>query len=580
MPTRTLRIAAAYAYPLWERNKLRYCLGISALVGIAVAIHLVQLVWVREGLALLYGITLFGLISTAVGLLVWYMPNMPTGKVATFPKSALSLPVTDAESIFVPFLFGFVGFAIFWLALVATTLAPLGVPLWSPLTMAPARVDWVVFPLSCVAGYVAGSCLPQWVSGMKPGCGCGAVTLTMVPIFAPIAAAFGISQYILDPLCLTICIGSLYICAFAGPRARHGRAIVGRPGGTTKVRPKRPEPPLPPLKSPLGSQIWLLQGPGKIGVWFEPAATIVIGSVFLLFSRIGSVIEHSAHRWSPLGLPFQAWDLSVRPGSTIFIAGLPVLVLLFMALPDSTGMMVSGDSKLLLKPGLDRLTAIRPISTASAFGAKSFVLAKSALISSGFFLVAGMFLLGIEGTDGKTTGSIGSLIANRLGDHATSAVLMVALFSPVALWSLSLGSPLRYYLKPIALQVTGFIAIMTPSLLSVLTGFMSDPTGPDAPIDTTRFLEVSAYFVLAIKGLFAVRAFGEIRKRKLVSTRSLLTGAAIWLACAAAFSGALAWAFSPVLSARSVTAVVVLLFPINRILWNILGLDRSRHSQI
>jgi hypothetical protein len=86
--------------------------------------------------------------------------------------------------------------------------------------------------------------------------------------------------------------------------------------------------------------------------------------------------------------------------------------------------------------------------------------------------------------------------------------------------------------------------------------------------------------LLLLKISLATRAFVVVKRTGLISAKTLQSGSLIWLAAAIVCVAAFLYALAPIgASPWLVTSIVVLMLPANRILWQVIGLDRSRHRQ-
>lgn len=157
--------------------------------------------------------------------------------------------------------------------------------------------------------------------------------------------------------------------------------------------------------------------------------------------------------------------------------------------------------------------------------------------------------------------------------------LLVAAATPIIVWSLLSGNPLRYYVKPVFLRIVGFGALMMPSAM----GFASLSVRTSHETINAfglPLLQIALGSLLVLKGALALCGWFKVRKGNLIPTSTLRTGALIWLGVAVSAVAAFSYALAPVASPWVVAATVVLILPVSRILWQVIGLDRTRHNQI
>jgi len=578
MASRAIQVVGMFAYPLWEKNRRRYCAGFIGLVAIFVAVHFVSRFF-GGLLAMAYGGILAGFVMTVVGPLVWGGPQT-IQQTSTFTNGVLGLPVTDSELVWFPIGFAFLGFAAPWLAFVAAALRPLHIPLALPFLHAPIYPFGL--PLLCVGAMVSSSVWSRWTISTGKLSGCLVALVSMLSYFVPFELLFGVPEVFLDALCFVICVASVYGSFKACPRARHGMSgsespvLVAKSGRVERKESSKSKPAFPSVWS---TQVWFDEGPARISIWFLPLTILLFVGMFRLIPSVNGLMDHGHHLAGGFESSPSLWGIHLARESQLYVMFLQFLPIGLIAAAESPAFgMFKADPSLLKTPGLDRFTAIRPIASVQVTGARLYVVAKTACLCAPGILCLGWYFLMQPAKEGDRIGTLMSLISNHLGPYPGVSWIIGVLFLPLVIWSLLSGNPLRYFLRSRVLQILGFSLILAPSfvnigLLLLLRSEFSLDTFSDA-------LPTVLGAMLALKGFVAVRGWATVRRENLIPAKTLQVGAFIWVATLMIVGGAFSYALGAVFPLWAILAVVAIVLPVNRILWQVVGLERSRHGQL
>jgi|GEM_PF-6051722 len=576
MTARAQRVFLMFAWPLWARNKPLYITSFSLLAFLTVGAYAIEDESIRHGFVFLYALTLLGLVNTVAGPFVWGFPNAPQTLKPSFPKGACTMPASDAELVLFPLLLAFSSFLVLWTLFVCCVVQPLHISV-GPVLHWPHKeqveIGLLAYPLCFAAAWVSLAVLSQWVAPL-------AGILPPVGIFGLSSVFMGfVSDVAVIRASLVVCLLCVACSFVACNRVRHGY----HPSGvteffrkTTVAVQRRRINSHAPFRNSWFAQVWFECGPYYCRLTMLSlcaAPFYVISGVYRITPLTPTDVIDRVSR--TLASPSGFWHikmLDLMP-TLMFLPFIPVFLVSVSGLPFYEAH--KGDRTLVRNDSLDRLSAIRPITTCRIVGTRLVLNAGASVLFSFVLIYVLKPLLYAPAVEDDRQGGFYDLFAFRMGHRAELCVALAVLFLPLVAWSITCGNPLRYYARKWMLWVAGFVLLEAGPISSLASLSMKDHrplTERLAP-----FLSGLVVCFLLAKVLLGVKGWRRLRVTNLVSAETLRTSALIWIAVAAVTIGLFSYALAPLTTPLVVSATVLVILPVNRIIWQILGLDRTRH---
>jgi len=540
---------------------------------IAVAAHVVQEVAIRRWLVGLFALTLFGLINTMVGPMVWDATTPNQIFKPTFAKRAQTMPVSDAELVWFPLLLAFICFLVPWGLFVFSTVDPLHISITPFSFFHKEAISSLAYPICFMAAWVSLAVLSQWEFGFV-------MFLVMLGLGGGLFVFAGdVSEAVVEQFALPVTLASIVGSFIACTRARHGFEASAATKFLNKIGQaisRRKTSARPPFRSPWLAQLWFERGPYLWPIILVPVAVLPFLAAFTAFSasvfRQGDLLSGVDRS---LFTPTMFWNIrliyfiglgpfmTVIPGFIVSAGGLPFYE------------MHKADKLALRNASLDRLSAIRPISTCRIVGTRLALNALAAVLVSFGLLYWIKSLLNVPAIEGDRQGSFYELFSLHMGRRVELCVALVILFMPVVVWSITCPNPLRYYFGRWWRSAAGFILFEGVSMSSIFLSYMKDHRSVNERL--VQLLPGLVVCFLLAKVLLGVKGWRRLRETSLVSAVNLRHWALIWSGVAAAFIGAFSYALAPLTTPLVVTVIILAILPVNRIIWQVIGLDRTRH---
>jgi len=597
LPSRSIFLALLW--PVWERNKTRYKIAACILLSLASAMYLPIQDIFKLSIASFYATLSVFLTFTVVGIVPFGISGQKSGQPgSTYSREIFALPVSTREFIFIPIIFGILGFIVVWMAFVMTTIVPLQLafPIELPIIQAIAAV--------CLA-----HCL-WWIATWKRRLvyltaisalliGFVQFELTFNLMFESLSPFRHVNAAMTDGLfprpteelaLIIVAIASIFTAMAIAPLARHQSRLFGkeRPQATYLRRSRTPSKPglskdLPKLESAFSTQSWF-EG-ARHAVLMVPCATVLGSAALVAFSAFFDSIGPSTLTFTDSGPRYllSPW----MPLPIILLAAL-----YFSALLGGTSLpagALKGRNQ-IKGLGISPFEAIRPISSSNIVRARLLMAAKSSGITA-IILAIGFLLYPIDAAGSQGASTLTYLAAHPSAQNLLLTLLLIASLG-IALWSIQAGNVLLD-LKGIKGYFAGIVC-GTPILMFVMFQILEGTrykllfhngvhnTGrlesPEVYARLIQELTVGALIYLGAKFILAMNLVNRIRYRNLLSNRSMLLFAAIWVATATLLIAGLYSLLPPnFVSASNLALIVMVILPVNRIFGQIICVDTNRH---
>jgi hypothetical protein len=563
----------AFAWPLWANGRWLYVGGFALLLVLAGAMHVADArsVWSSHAVPFpTFGGSVLTGSYVLVALVLSLAPVLPMGRrVASSGQGSptalvdLALPVSTRRLVLIPLSFGVAGFSGLWLLLVMTTVVPLGlaVDLRLPILVAFACIvsmQAAMWAASAHAKYLRFSLVPFMVVG-----------------FDPFSHFFTKPEPIRSIVLVLVSLVSLAALLGLAPSVRRGTAWTARArrdalkGKREAVRESRQ------FESPMSAQSWFDQSPHRL-LTFLPLALPVC--MYILYRIIiGSATNYTgmntAEHFQALGM----WNIKVAMGTGSAFTFIPFLVLLYSVTVPNGCLGLSSkwqDAKNLR--AMSTFLSVRPITTAQLVVGRLCLAGKGAILISPFVILVIASAFAKMGLDGGRFGTLASLIATHLAGRGPILGALLALCTPFLIWTLQSGNPLQGARNLFfnGLQVLVFLGFLFWITRIELTWQLH----PGRERGALHLAWIVGWIVLGAKAVAAAAGVRRSRALNLVCDRTLANGAKIWIAAAVILTTAFYIALPPgTIALPTLILIIALLLPANRILWQIITLDATRH---
>jgi len=532
----------AIAWTIWRRHRW----GLSAAAAVTVVVLVVAAVLrsnMSPGEALAKSaIGFMPLLIVAFYVIAVFSYGFDldvAGGGSCFPARQFTLPLRTADLAGWPILYGAVAVGGLLLAAAGLLFRPAGldIPLIWPAVLAAAQVAWIQALLWWPFGL-------QWT---RPVVG---VVLVHLPVTGMmVAQKLDVSESFFLAYSVA-CLGLAVPAAFVGvSRARGGivpqwdwLSALGRATARTTAKP---------FRSALRAQMWF--------EWRRFGKTLpLLVTLVLPLSLLGLFLEDNTP-------PILARSLGLALGLTVFLAGM------------------AGESVVKNNPWSRELYAIssfaatRPMTCAELVGAKLRAAAKATLVSWIVVILLIAAALVLSGTHRVLGEMIDAWLAARPVGEVIATVVAVGAILVLLTWkrlieSLLIGMAGREWVHRVIIFIGVVIAI---NFLIAAMWLLIHPEYHERVRVVGPWLMALA---VALKLLAAALAVRALRRRRLVSDRTLAAFAFAWLAIAATLFGLLTWVIpGEVVATTAIAMGIVLIMPLARLSAMPLALAWNRH---
>ena len=457
-----------------------------------------------------------------------------------FPARRFTLPVTTTALAGWPMLYGSAAIILLWLATRTLALWPSGIAVPS------------IWPALLAASLLAWTQALTWMPYPLPGLRIIVTVLWLgtIDTTALIALHFNAREsFMLGILAPQIPLAYI-VARFAIARARCGEVPDWRGAFASLTRTGLPAPEGGRFRSPASAQ-----------AWFE-------------WRRYG----RSLPAWVAILLPFELVLLWAAGDSrslvfTILIAVLltPPFIAMFAAAAVSTSSPDAGDSY-----GITPFVATRPLTTAELVGAKLKMAIRSTVVAWLLILISIPIALDLSGTL--------ALVLDRwhgvrlfMGMPRAVVLLLVALAGCIALtWT--------QLVQSLYIGLTGRASLIKASVFLVLGFFFVFGPFFEWISDSGRLGELWSALPLILAVLAAAKMTAAVwvgvrlYQKRLVSDRTLVTGAAVWCVTVFTLYGVLVWLLdTPHIPHYLLMLIAILTIPLVRLSAAPVALAWNRH---
>ena len=481
-----------------------------------------------------------------------------------FSSDTFSLPVTTRDLVLVPMLIGVLSAVscglIFWVAVVL-----------------PFQVHVpVLLSILLLALTVTGSQACSWLLLAKSLFGCLLMPLTgFGPILGAVAWMNHVPDGLLDGASIALILASISVSLWAAPFARNSTTMAGSYNAAAierahseKGKRKQKEVDDSKLPSPFQTQVWAESArKGYLALSFITGMSGIILLIVCLFYDATPSVR--------LGIG----DIEIGTSTRLFLLCIPI-TLLFAGMftansPNVEAMNRVGKGS---NSAMDPFSAIRPMGTAGFVIARLVGNVKTALVSSWILAVSMTLLLLAPARERQTTGTLGSVLATHASPSGLALSCIIVLSVPFLIWCSLSGDPFRAIFPK---KFREYLSV-GPIVAVVVVVSLVRESANSGSWDLSYILGLLTYIgigLVCLKAMFAAAALVRIRRKGLLDSSVLIKIAVSWVGLGffivAAFHFLLPPDFVPL---DALTVLVLLLLPANRILWQILALDASRHE--
>ncbi len=590
-----LHTTKAFAYPLWIGRKRQF-IESSVALGVALALaYGIQFILpaqfpMKSAASIRSIVSIFEMFPPGILFLLLYFQatkfgspevNVTNNHAGLLTQRTYILPVPTKQLVLVPMMLG--------------CLAVIGpVILFALLAIVPLNLKIpVIFPMLILAITVCSSHSMSWSLSSGSSLGCLLFPIQMgAPFLCILGWINGYSPVLLISLvvfALILSISSSLSCASKARIASRSISSMQMSAKATKRQAKVQARSLNSVEAPLTNST-------EAQYWFETARKLyivlpvmtlmlgVMGFLFLLFSGsdLAKIFFHSTGSqvfgMEPLGIG----DIQVAHNVRLFPLLVPAtMVFALMFATNSKTVNAMGSLKPVTENVLDPFLAIRPITSLQITIARL----KAATKAAGFTSVTliGLLLLWslLPGKDGQTSGPLLDLLVAKATLRGWCFVIIMILTLPFAIWTFLAGEPIDAIAGPLVKRFSkaGPVAVGLLAFPFAFVAIVLASQETNQWQETLRTWGIVFFgVVLVIKSLLAVIGTSRLRSKSLVAVRELRTGALAWLAALVLLSVVYDSLIQPDRTGFALTSLIIAAFlPMNRILWQVLRLDESRH---
>jgi len=471
-----------------------------------------------------------------------------------------TLPVSTRNLVLAPMAIYIGSVIVFWAAYCLGAILPIGISL-------P-----VLLPTLLLALVVAASQASAWMIRTKAGIGC---LLMLVALAAPLLAFVAYLTHVPLGIPTAVATGlivvSVWLSLEFAPLARHSvssKSIKKNAERWAQKEAKKANAePLPPLHSPLPTQLWYHTALRHHK--FAPVLSAIVCVSLLVWIPLSDLTPMES---------IHVGRILVVPAVTLFwVCCLPLNVLfgwMSTSITEPQGAIRNG--KFVTDSGLDPFIATRPISSLCIVAARLITTFRSTLWACGFVVASSLALLLTPATEGSKQAMLGELLADHISWRGSVLTVLALIGLPLVIWTLQLSLPLeRIFGKFLGIGLRAgmiFAAVFGAELyLATMRDFSLS--------GVLRNVLVPGFVVLTLKLLASAYGLLKLCRQKLIGQSNALKSAAMWFGTATVLTAWVAIALPPGrVPVVDIFLAVSLILPANRILWKILLLDASRHQ--
>ena len=539
--------AAAVAWEFRQRHRW----GFVAVIAYLLVLGAIKLVVLARGLQIHLDsgesfafVVMVPLVATFTYFLAVFTFGLDSdlgARQSMYPARLFTLPITTAELAGWPMLYGSAAVMILWLALRTVGLWPSGI-----------EVPWI-WPALLAASLLAWTQALTWMPYPLPGLRIVVTVLWLgtMDTIALLALHFQARESVMLWIIAPQIPLAYFAARFAVARARRGEVPDWRGAFAALTR-----------ISYLGyRQSKYFKSPASAQTWFE-------------WRRYG----RSLPAWVGILLPFELVLLWAAGESTSLIFTILVAVLItppfvaaFAAAAVSNSSSSAGDSYVVTP-----FIATRPLTNAQLVGAKLRMAIRSTLVAWLLVLVAIPIALKYSGTSALVLDRWHRV--NEIFGMPRAVVLLLLILAGciAATWT--------QLVQSLYIGLTGRASLIKSSVLLALGFFFLFGPFAEWIIDSGRLGQVWSALPLIFAVLFGLKMIAvvwigvRLYQRRLVTDRTLVSGAAFWCAAVFLLYGVLVWLLdTPHIPHYLMMLVAILAIPLARISAAPLALAWNRH---
>jgi hypothetical protein len=536
--------ALAIGWTIWRRHRWGLA-AVAASVAITVGASAVARTCLEPGKALqMTAIALTPLFACALYLAAVFSHGFESDLVTAgtaFPARMFTLPVRTIALAGWPMAYGATALALLWLITAGLIFRPAGldVPLWWPALMLAAVLAWM-------------QALVWWPFGLP----WARVLVALLVAHLPISGTMAALKLDVPEWAISISLGVALIVGLVAAGVGVGRARSGTvPSwtwltglGTSLARPSGPRPGF-------GSA-------GRALTWYERRrhglALPLMVAVIVPICMSSFFLEE------------------ITPAILVRNLGLAMMVPVFCA-GMGAGQLGRTNTWVREQYGLSSFAATRPVSTATMVAAKLRAAARTTLVTWGLVLGLTAVSLFASGHHQLLGTMIGDGIAARSTAEVIVALCVIAVLLVLLTWKRLVESLMLELIgREWVVKVMVFAGLFIGLNLVVLAIYVF--VNPEYHARAQAVMPWAAAGLACLKLVLGGWAIRTLRRKRLVSDRTLLVLGGVWLTTFAVLFGTLAWLVpSEVAPASTLAAGLVLLLPLARLSAMPLALDWNRH---
>ena len=539
--------AAAVAWEFRQRHRW----GFVAVIAYLLVLGTIKLVVLGRGLPIKFDsgesfavMVMLPLTATLTYFLVVFTFGLDAdlgARASTYPRRLFTLPIRTAELAGWPMLYGSAAVAILWLALRTVGLWPTGI-----------EVPWI-WPALMAASLIAWTQALMWMPYPLPGLRIivTVVWLGIIDTIALLALHFQAHESVMLSIIAPQIPLAYFAARLAVARARRGE--------------------VPDWRGAFSSLAWISHAGSSRREYFKSPAS---AQTWFEWRRYGQ----SLPGWVAILLPFELVLLWAAGESTSLVLTILVAVLLtppfvaaFAAAAISNSSSSAGDSYVVTP-----FIATLPLTTADLVGAKLRMAMRSTVVAWLLVLVAIPIALKFSGTSALVLERWHRLSAVIGMPRAVVLLLLIVAGCVAATWT--------QLVQSLYIGLTGRASLIKGSVLLVLGFlFLFGPFG-EWIIDSGRLGELWSALPLIFATLVVIKMFAvfwigvRLYQRRLVTDRTLVSGAALWCVAVLILYGVLVWLLdTPHIPHYLLMLVAILAIPLARLSAAPLALAWNRH---
>lgn len=542
----------AFGRPLWMRQRLNYALMTLWTVGAIIATRVLakELSGPTKSFFHIFnsmgaGMMLSGCVIFAISISQSSLPRIFFPKGSEGLASSFNLPLPTAHLVLAPMVTAIGSVLSYWIAFWFLGVWAIG----SSMPFLP--------PAIALAILVASPNTVSWgVAAKNPF----AIAFCMIPLVGPLVIILlAVNHVPINFLIIpfTVLFGSeIWASLVSAPVARHS---ISKSPLRLLIKEKSPSKHLRhsavtlPLKSALASQIWFHET-FKIPLISASVAAFAFPILVAATQLIkGIQIPAVGPHMIPNTVGLVTWGMFPLFGFMCVSISATLIVGFNLPRPDPMD----------LQP-MPALIATRPIS--------SFHILQAQMVRASRCAIATCLAVGIEAVAWQYLNGISTPIHPTVGELTPPLLLLVSISLPVLFLSVQsiamLGARLPKH----------FTSILRKGLPYLFGAAAFAALQITASVDFKSFVLPLAISLLPIKLILVALAKSKLEAKRLITREIFLQGTAAWgalvLTLGTAYSLLLPKGLVPI---NEVFAVVALVIPANRILWQLYYLDASRH---